>query len=265
MILNKRQLKIAIPCWITLALIAYFGPIHNLMNQPERMLEGPELWQFTNFDDKTIVIYPIFTEYAYSKNGFYDYYHGICDISCLNVTISRNGSNYEKLRTDINSTYWIHPQEETSNTAMRVLTELNYHWVTDIDIDKDPGILSKYHRIILLHNEYVTEKEFSAINNKTNVIYLYPNALYAKVNVNYKTDTMILIKGHGYKHILNAFDSGTHSIGEHLIHCKDPFWYKLKNGIEYSCYPELDLLNNKHLLYTLQTYPIDTSFNTTKS
>lgn len=262
MLLNKKQLTIAIPCWIILGAFAYFYPIHNLMNMPPDMLSDNQLRQYTIFDNKTIVVYPIFTQYAYVKNGFYEYYNKTCDKRCLTVPIFTNGSNYELLKTDVGASYWIHPQIETSNTAWHVLTMLNYHWITDIDIDKNPKILDRYTKVILLHNEYVTKSEFNALKNKQ-VLYLYPNALYAEVNVDYHSNTMNLVKGHGYQNITNAFNSGTHSQGEYELKCKNQFWYKLQNGIEYSCYPELDLMQNEKLLSTISLWPNDTSFNNT--
>lgn len=263
MLLNRRQLAVAIPIWAVMGAYLWFVPIHNLLTMPPDVLSGPDLWQFTNFDNKTIVVFPIFTEYAYTKHGFYEYYNKTCDSSCLTVTMSRNGSNYQKLTTDIGSTYWILPQEETSNTAFIMLTELNYHWITDIDIDKNPSILNKYNKIILLHNEYVTQKEYDALKNKQ-VLYVYPNALYAEVKTDYKTNTMSLVKGHGYQGIQNAFGSGTHSAGEYNLNCKNPTWYKLQNGIEFSCYPELDMLTDKSLLKTIQEWPVTTPFNSTE-
>ena len=60
----------------------------------------------------------------------------------------------------------------------------------------------------MLHNEYVTEKEFDAITNYPKVVYLYPNALYAKVISNYDNNTITLIRGHEYPspQIGNGFD-----------------------------------------------------------
>lgn len=243
----------------------WFVPLHNILNMPEGMLSDSELIPYTNFNNGTIVVFPIFTEYAYSKHGFYEYYNKTCDQSCLTVTISRNGSNYEKLTTDIGSVYWIHPQEETSNSAYHMLTKLNYHFITDIDIDKNPKILDKYNRIILLHNEYVTKTEYNALKQKPYVLYLYPNSLYGQVNVNYVSKTMTLTKGHGYMGIDNAFNSGTTTKGEYDYNCKTKFWSNLQNGIILSCYPELDILTDKQLLGTIQAWPNDTSFNSTNS
>lgn len=240
----------------------WFVPLHNILSMPEPMLTDSELRPYTNFDNHTIVVYPILTGYAYSKHGFYEYYNKTCDTSCLTVTISRNGSDYTKLVTDIGSVYWIHPQEETSNSAYHMLSKLNYHWITDIDIDKNPKILTKYDKIILLHNEYVTKTEYQALKDKK-ILYLYPNSLYAQVDVNYDTNTMTLIKGHSYMGIDNAFNSGTTTKGEYDYNCKTKSWSKLQNGIILSCYPELDILTDKQLLHIIQAWPIDTSFNST--
>jgi hypothetical protein len=264
-LLNKRQLMVALPIWACMGLFLWFVPIHNLLNMPPDVLSDREFFLFTNFDNHTVVVYPILTEYAYSKHGFYDYYKKTCDQSCLTVTISRNGSNYVKLKTDVGSIYWIHPQEETSNTGFVILSKLNYHFITDIDIDKNPKILDSYSKIILLHNEYVTSKEYQALSQKSHVLYLYANAVYAQVDLNYTSHTMKLVKGHTYQGISNAFNSGTHSQGEHSLNCKNALWYKLSNGLEYSCYPELELLTDKQLLENIREFPITTGFNTTTS
>ena len=39
---------------------------------------------------------------------------------------------------------------------------------------------------------------FNSIVNHPHVIYLYPNALYAEIEVDYKKNEMTLIRGHGY-------------------------------------------------------------------
>ena len=67
-----------------------------------------------------------------------------------------------------------------------------------MSIDKNPDMLKKYDKVIMLHNEYVTRNMFDAITNHPNVIYLYPNALYAEIEVDYENNLMTLIRGHGY-------------------------------------------------------------------
>ena len=55
--------------------------------------------------------------------------------------------------------------------------------------------------MIVLPNEYVTKKEFDAITNHPDVVFLYPNALYAQVRTNYTDNTITLVHGHGYPDI----------------------------------------------------------------
>ena len=40
----------------------------------------------------------------------------------------------------------------------KILKLLNYKFLSDIDIDKNPEILKNFDKVILLHNEYVTKK-----------------------------------------------------------------------------------------------------------
>lgn len=138
------------------------------------------------------VVVPIFTSTAYWEPGFYTHYRGNCDTSCLTkkIVFERPGGF------------------SASQNAVNVLKLLGYDSITDLDIDENPQILKQYDKIIVLHNEYVTKKEFDAITNHPKVIYLYANALYAEVKVNYENDTITLIKGHGYPSpdILNAFN-----------------------------------------------------------
>ena len=57
-------------------------------------------------------------------------------------------------------------------------------------------------------NEYVTRAMFDAITNHPNVIYLYPNALYVEIEVDYIDETITMIRGHNYPEpeIANGFD-----------------------------------------------------------
>ena len=83
---------------------------------------------FMDEDSKTTVIYPTFTQTAYSKNGFYDYYNSDCDESCLTVEIQDNFDG----------------EYASSRAGYNVLQLLGYKSITDIDVDKDPTILEKY-------------------------------------------------------------------------------------------------------------------------
>ncbi|EPA05801.1 hypothetical protein [Candidatus Nitrosarchaeum limnium] len=196
--------------------------------------------QLMNNDEKTVVIYPIFTASAYNQPGFYNYYSGQCDDNCLTVPIKLI------LRAEI------------GGNGAQILKLLNYKFLSDIDVDKNPDILKKFDKVILLHNEYVTQKEFDAITSHPKVIYLYPNALYAKIEVNYDQKTISLIRGHGYpdKTINNGFDwkyDNTHPY-EYDIECDNWNFYDIPNGKMLNCYPDKLIYENSTLLKKLKDF-----------
>lgn len=200
---------------------------------------------FLNQTHNSVVVYPIFTEAAYNKNGFYDFYEGKCDSSCLTAKIS----------VDFNGEY------SASRAAFNSLRLLEYHYITDMDIDKDPEILKKYDTVILLHNEYVTKKEFDALTSHPKVIYLYPNALYAEVVSNYDSNTITLIRGHGYPtpQIRNGFDwEFDNSNLEYDNSCINWKFYEIDNGIMLNCYPEYVIFKDQILLLQIKNYSLIT-------
>jgi len=192
--------------------------------------------------EKIVFIVPIFTELAYGKQGFYDYYQEKCDQTCLTVPIKTN----------------IPLSFQSSDHTARVLKLLGYEYITDIEIEKNPNILKNYDKLIVLHNEYVTKKEFDAITSHPNVIYLYPNALYAEISVDFEKNSIILIKGHGYpeKGISNGFNwefDNTHPF-EYDTLCKDWKLIKIPNGIMLNCYPENIIYRDFNLLKIIKEF-----------
>ena len=178
-----------------------------------------------NDPQKSVVVYPYFTSIAYAEQGFYDYYAGYCD-SCTTT----------KFKPPI-------PLYTSSGVGHQALSLLGYSSITDMDIDKDPSILEQFDKVILLHNEYVTRTMFDAITSHPNVLYLYPNALYAEIEVDYVNETITLIRGHNYPEaeITNGFDwefDNTHPY-EYDSVCLDLRIYEIKNGWMTTCYPEL--------------------------
>ncbi len=143
-----------------------------------------------NDPQKTAVVYPFFTYAAYAESGFYDYYGGYCD-TCTTTKLVQP-----------------YPLYTSSGVGHQALTLLGYTGISDVDIDKDPSILQQFDKIIMLHSEYVTREMFDAITSHPKVIYLYPNALYAEIEVDYVDSTITLIRGHGYPEpeIINGFD-----------------------------------------------------------
>ena len=190
-----------------------------------------------NAEQTTLVIYPIFTANAYKDGGFYNYYKGKCDESCLKVRIDAE-----------------HFRGQSSTNAFNVLVNLGYEWTADTWIAMKPDKLKDYDRIILLHSEYVTKEMYDNIRSHPKVIYLYPNALYAEVEFDQDNGWIQLIKGHGYKNKMNAFDFPfDNSQLEYNTDCQEPlFFYKIDNGWMLNCFPESAILWNKNLLEVLQ-------------
>jgi len=190
-----------------------------------------------NDPQKTVVVYPYFTYAAYNEPGFYTYYRGECD-DCTTT----------KFASPI-------PLYTSSGIGHQALTILGYPTITDADIDRDPSILQQFDKVIMLHNEYVTRTMFDAVTNHPNVLYLYPNALYAEIEVNYIDETITLIRGHNYPEleITNGFDwefDNTHPY-EFDSMCQSMDIYKIKNGWMTTCYPENIFLKKSQQLFDL--------------
>lgn len=194
--------------------------------------------KLVNTDKKTIVIFPIFTASAYNSPGFYDYYNERCDKTCLTVPIKLI------LRAEI------------GGNGAQILKLLNYKFLSDIDIDQNPEILDNFDKVILLHNEYVTKTEFDAITSHPNVVYLYPNALYAEVEANYDQNTITLIRGHNYpkSEISNGFDWKFDNTRPYEFdrECNNWEFYQIDNGKMLNCFPEEQLYEDEQLLLTLK-------------
>ena len=195
--------------------------------------------EITKGSHDAVFIYPSFTQAAYEKGGFYDFYRKNCDSSCLTVPISAKINGFQS----------------SSIFGAWALKLLNYSHVKDEDIDKNPDILKQYKRVIVLHNEYVTKKEFDAITSHPDVVFLYPNALYAEVKTNYEDNTITLVRGHGYSDssIKNGFDwKYDNSKYEYDVNCNNWYFYKSGNYTMLNCYPEFKILSSEQMLRTLQ-------------
>ena len=205
----------------------------------------------SNYEKNTVVVYPIFTAAAYSEPGFYTYYRGECNDEFHGVLFRED----ECLTITINENYPLSYQ--ASGDAIQILSLLNYPIITDIDIDQDPALLSKFDKVILLHNEYVTKTEFDAITSHPNVIYLYPNALYAEVSFDNENYTITLVRGHNYPEITirNGFDwEYDNSELEYDNTCLDMKFTKIENGFMLNCYPENIIHKSKNLLKQIKEF-----------
>ena len=194
------------------------------------------LW---NDPQKTVVVFPFFTHSAYSEPGFYTYFRGECD-DCTTTKITAPTLQYT-----------------SSGNAYQSLNLLGYPSITDIDVDKDPSILQQFDKVIMLHNEYVTRAMFDAITSHPNVIYLYPNALYAEIEVNYVDETITLIRGHDYPPedpVTNGFDWEFDNTRPYEFDslCAKMEFFKIKNGWMTTCYPENIFVRGEQLFQFLK-------------
>ena len=178
-------------------------------------------------NDNSVVIFPVFTTAAYMTGGFYDYYGNYCDESCI------TNLSFENLIFNHGG----------SGSSAQILYHAGYDFLTDVQVDRNPDILQNYDTVILLHNEYVTKKEFDAISIHPNLIFLFPNALYAEIDVNYDDNTMTLIRGHNYPEpeIANGFDyvieEKFHKY-EYDSECLNWEFIEIENGFHLNCYPD---------------------------
>ena len=189
----------------------------------------------------SVVIYPIFTSAAYHDPGFYNYFGGFCDESCI-TDISFETPEFKYTSSGITS---------------QILYHAGYDFLTDIEVDQNPELLENYDTVILLHNEYVTKKMFDAISGHPNLIFLAPNALYAEIDVDYDSNTMTLIRGHNYPEIeiANGFDyeieERFHQY-EYDDECLEWKFIEIENGFHLNCYPDGIIHNNLDILIKMK-------------
>ena len=200
---------------------------------------------------KSVVVFPIFTAAAYSEPGFYTFYRGECDQEFHGVLFRDDDCLTVKLEEEYS------PLFTSSANGGQVLNLLDYEIITDITIHQNPEILLEYEKIILLHNEYVTSIQFDAITSHPNVIYLYPNALYAEIDFDEELWEISLIRGHNYPDplIRNGFDwKFDNSLEEYDVTCKDMKFSKIDNGWMLNCYPENILHKSQELLKQIRDF-----------
>ena len=188
--------------------------------------------------ENSVVIYPILTQSAYAWGGIHDFYIGRCDV----CNIAKIDEYYD-------------PIFSVGAKSFRILEFLGYDVLDDAEIDANSDILKKYDSVILLHNEFVTENEFLAINSHPNVIHLYPGTLNSKVKINYLENSMILERGPGYPQvdIKNGFDweYDNSDIFDDTT-CENWKFNKIDNGYMLNCNPEFLIQNNDDFLIKLK-------------
>jgi len=244
-----------------LVLSSYLFDIIVPENQFYRILERPDSLKYMSIDivpreeyrglyaqigvflepQNTVVIFPKFTEAAYNEPGFYTYYRTECDETCLTVKIG----NYS-------------PHYTASKNGFNVLKTLGYNFIDDVTLAKNPKFIESFDKVILLHNEYVTREMFDAITNHPNVIYLYPNALYAEVEYDEENNSITLIRGHAYpdSSVDNGFDWEFENTRpyEYDTDCKNWEFNEIDNGYQLNCYPEFLIFKSDSLLRMIKEF-----------
>ena len=203
--------------------------------------------------NKPLVIIPTFTASAYSEPGFYTFYRGECDTELHGMLFRDSDCLTVEILSKDNLQY------SSSSNAVQILELLGYESITDMELHTNPSILNEYDKIIVLHNEYVSKIMFDAITSHNNVIFLYPNALYAEVQVDIINNTITLIRGHNYPDltIRNGFDwenENTHPF-EYDTECKNWEFYStdgMPNGYMLNCFPENKIWHDQLLLQKLK-------------
>ena len=79
-------------------------------------------------NDKSVVIYPVFTSAAYSEPGFYTYFGGRCDQSCV-TDLSFENPEF---------------QYTSSGATAQILYHAGYDFLTDVQVDQNPELLDSW-------------------------------------------------------------------------------------------------------------------------
>jgi len=191
--------------------------------------------------DKTAVILDTFTATAYQKGAFYDYY---CT-GAPDVENNRNFCKYYSKHCD-ESCLTVNVNDTAATKTPRTLFYLKQLFpdittLTDSHVAKRPELLLQFDRVIVLHNEYVTLPEFTAITHHPNVVYLFPNALYARVGYDKVDEKITLMRGHQYpdKRISNGFDWEFDNTQDEFNRTCDGWHFReIYNGMQLNCWPE---------------------------
>ncbi|MEK0337862.1 MAG: hypothetical protein QQN52_02290 [Nitrosopumilus sp.] len=245
MISKKILLLVGISIVVLLSVLLIAGSeLNDIENESAEVVVPPlpnesiSVMDQLRFTDKSVlVVAPLLTANAYRYLGFYDTFRGECDETCLSLQLDL------KIRYGYTS----------SGSALVYFNNLGIPIIDDYTISLNLEILDLYQKIIMLHTEYVTMEFYETITNHPNVYFMYPNALYAEIELN--DGVMTLIKGKGYPKDdppaqANAFDwefENTHP-DEYDLECIDFKWKKIGNGYQLNCYPEVVIFEKTEIM-----------------
>ena len=236
----------------------------------------------TTEPQNTAVLFPTISVDAFSKRCIWDYYtipplnspHDCYTIKMTNVDFTKPDP------LNFNTPYFTRPncypvtdsrtQElgegceiplkpfliyNSSFRGAQALYLLGYTIISDLEIEKNPNILSSYDKIIVLHNKYTTKTIFNAITSHPKVVYLYPDSLKEEVSVNFVQNPITAIsplKQPQDKVFQNDFQWEYDSSHLEYVNCLDSEvkFEKVDNGIMLNCIPE-DFLTSSPSLFKI--------------
>ena len=240
----------------------------------------------TTEPQNTAVLFPTISVDAFSKRCIWDYYtipplnspHDCYTIKMTNVDFTKPDP------LNFNTPYFTKPncypvtdsrtQElgqgceiplmpflifNSSFRGAQALYLLGYTIISDLEIEKNPNILSSYEKIIVLHNKYTTKTIFNAITSHPKVVYLYPDSLKEEVSVNFVQNTITAIsplKQPQDKVFQNDFQWEYDSSHLEYVNCLDTEvkFEKVANGIMLNCIPEEFLTSSPSLFKIIKEF-----------
>jgi hypothetical protein len=240
----------------------------------------------TTEQQNTAVLFPTITVDALSKSCIWDYYviappdslHDCYTTNMANVDFTKpQPSNFNTPHFTENICYTITDSRtqkltefcelplspfllyNSSFNAAQALYLLGYTVISDLEIEKNPNILSDYEKIIVLHNKYTTKTIFNAITNHPKVVYLYSDSLKEEVSVNFVQNTVTAlspIKQPQEKNFKNDFKWEYDNSHLEFVNCinNEVKFEKVTNGIMLNCNPEDFLLKSPSLFKIIKEF-----------
>jgi plastocyanin len=156
-----------------------------------------------SFRNRFAVVDPVFTSGAYNDGGFYQFYPKYANVS--------DGTT---VKTDLDLLTSQIPDNNIESKKMTqfllnhlsALTNMTVYDISDEDVDAgyifEPDGSNAFDVLFLLHNEYVTDKEYNNfkrfVSNGGTIVFLDGNVLYAEVQYDNDMHTVTLVKGHDW-------------------------------------------------------------------
>lgn len=149
-----------------------------------------------------------FTGAAYRYQGFYDFYHkhgdeikkGKIITSDLNLLTTKIPNYSPQYQVSILEDLPTHLRQIFPNAEVSILSDINVHEGEIFNVNRDDTSHNAYDILILGHQEYVTQQEYSNlktfVSNGGTLIILTGNVFYAEVRYEKSTDSVTLVNGH---------------------------------------------------------------------